>query len=373
VNDYFAGSVGQLVERARLLRAKVPRNLPRDYDTLAQACRDRLNDLLAQLRSLTDDPRFLLPAYQPERLRRFKRAVGDLDILEAVGIAALDRATEDDHRLNALLERVAKEIRYPLVTPVVSGLSQQYFCIVTDLNLLCVPLTEGRFLLHLPDLYHELAHPLLVEPDDPVVEPFQEAHFKALGDALAYLAAEKRAEDRRRGPRQPAFTLPRWEAAWVKYWMVEFFCDLFAVYVLGPAFAWSHLHLAAKRGGDPFEVPLLGPSSHPADDARMRAILFGLEAAGFAGEAASVAGKWRELLSHHDAEPEPEYHRCYPDDLLRKVAAHALSGVRAIGCRLAEPATADPVHSALNGAWVEFWRSPETFADWEKAKVAALI
>jgi hypothetical protein len=159
----------------------------------------------------------------------------------------------------------------------------------------------------------------------------------------------------------------------VKYWMVEFFCDLFAVYVLGPAFAWSHLHLAAKRGGDPFEVPLLGPSSHPADDARMRAILFGLEAVGFAAAAASVENKWRELLSHHDAEPEPEYHRCYPDDLLRKVAAHALAGVRAIGCRLAEPSTADPVHSALNGAWDEFWRSPEAFADWEKAKVAALI
>ena len=28
------------------------------------------------------------------------------------------------------------------------------------------------------------------------------------------------------------------EIAWVKYWMVEFFCDLFAVYTLGPAFVW---------------------------------------------------------------------------------------------------------------------------------------
>lgn len=110
--------------------------------------------------------------------------------------------------------------------------SHDYFCIVEDLNLFCVPLTEVRFLLHLPDLYHELAHPLLIERDDPVVEPFQEAHFKALGDALGYLAAEKRKEDRRRGPRQPAFTLTRWEAAWMKYWMVELFCDLFAVYGL---------------------------------------------------------------------------------------------------------------------------------------------
>jgi hypothetical protein len=316
LNDYFTGSVGQLIERARLLRAKVPRDLPRDYDTLAQACRERLKNLLERLRSLLEDPRFLQPHYQPERLRLFKRVVGDLDIIETVGIAALDRAKEDDHRLNALLERIAKEIRYPLVTPVVTTLSQQYFCIVTDLNLLCVPLTEGQFLLHLPDLYHELAHPLLTEEDDPRVEPFQEAHFAALRDALVYLAGEKAKEDRRRGPQQPSFTLSRWEVSWVKYWMVEFFCDLFAVYVLGPAYGWSHLHLSAKRGGNPFDVQLLGTSSHPADDARMRAMLFALEAVGFAGDAAAIRSRWEKLLRHYDATPEPEYYRCYPDEFL---------------------------------------------------------
>jgi hypothetical protein len=135
--------------------------------------------------------------------------------------------------------------------------------------------------------------------DDPVVESFQEAHFKALGDALGYLAAEKRKEDRRHGPKQPAFTLTRWEAAWVKYWMVEFFCDLFAVYVLGPAFAWSHLHLTAKRGGDPFEVPLLGTTSHPADDARMRTLLFGLETTEFTNLAVSLALIVRNSLAYN--------------------------------------------------------------------------
>ena len=154
MNDYYTGSVGQLIERARLLRAKIPRNLPRDYDTLAQVCNERLKHLLDRLRSLLDDQKFSLPHYQPERLRLLKRVVGDLDIIETVGIAALDRAKEDDHKLNALLERIAKEIRYPLVTPVVTTLSQQYFCIVTDLNLLCVPLTEGQFLA-----YVRLNHP----------------------------------------------------------------------------------------------------------------------------------------------------------------------------------------------------------------------
>lgn len=222
MNIYFSGSVSQLIERARLLRAKVPRDLPRDYDTLAQCCREKLNELLVQLRSLLERPMYREDRYQPERLRLFKRVVADLDILETVGIAALDRAKDDDHKLNDFLERVAREIRYPLVTPVVTTLSQEYFHVMTDLNLLCVPLTEGRFLLHLPDLYHELAHPLLIEQDDPLVEPIQIALFCAIRSALEHISAELAKEDRRRGPEQPRFMLGRWEIAWVKYWMVEF-------------------------------------------------------------------------------------------------------------------------------------------------------
>ena len=40
-----------------------------------------------------------------------------MDILETVAIAPLDRAKADDHRLNELLEKITREIHYPLVTP----------------------------------------------------------------------------------------------------------------------------------------------------------------------------------------------------------------------------------------------------------------
>ena len=68
----------------------------------------------------------------------------------AYSLLVVRRAHEDDHILNAVLETIRQEIKYPLVRPVVSGLSQQYFWIHPELNLLCVPLTEGQFLLHLP-------------------------------------------------------------------------------------------------------------------------------------------------------------------------------------------------------------------------------
>jgi hypothetical protein len=167
--------------------------------------------------------------------------------------------------------------------------------------------------------------------------------------------------------------LQRWEIAWVKYWMAEFFCDLFAVYTLGPAFVWAHLHVAAKRGGDPFDVPILSVSSHPADDARMRVMLIALKLSGFSAEAASIDPWWRRLLAQCQAKPEPEYHRCYPEELLARVADYARKGVEEIGCRLVTPTTADPVHTVLNLAWDRFWRDPGTFVDWERDAVSGLM
>jgi len=58
------------------------------------------------------------------------------------------------------------------------------------------------------------------------------------------------------------------ESSWAKYWLTEFFCDLFAVFCVGPAFVWSHLHLAMKRRGDPYTTPDFSATMHPADDAR---------------------------------------------------------------------------------------------------------
>ena len=373
MDGYLSGAASQLMERGRVLTAKIPRDLPRDYDTLAQTCRKRINIQLEHLHAMADDPLLRESKYQPERFRLFKRIVAELDIIETVGIAALDRANSDDHKLNELLERIAREIHYPLETPVVTTLSQQYFHIYPDMNLLCVPLTEGRFLLHLPDLYHELAHPLLSAQNDPIVEPFQAQFLSALSDALKYISTEKSKEDRRRGPRQPGYLLQIWEIAWVKYWMTEFFCDLFAAYTLGPAFAWSHFHLAAKRGSDPFHVPINRSTSHPADDARMRAILHALDISRFKDQAAKVHECWRSYLLQCAARPEPEYHRCYPDHLIRTIAERTRDGVIGMQARICSEDTKDPIHALLNEAWIKFWAAPDCYVTWEKQAVNRLF
>ncbi len=374
MDAYVTGCVNQLESRIRELRARIPRRLPRDYDTLAKECRSRLDSSLATLRSLRSDPTYQVLANQPERMRKLKREVSELDMLETEGIAALVRATEDDHQLNRLLERITQEIDYPLVTPVVTTLSQQYFCINTELNLLAVPLIEGRFLLHLPDLYHELAHPLLLARDEPQVEGFLTAFGLGLRDVLAYLDDETVKESRRNGPVGSATDLELWRLCWVRFWLTEFFCDLFAVCTLGPAFAWSHFHLCAMRGRDPFEVPESYPLSHPADDARMQVMLVALSACGFNAEAGTIQSHWTSLSNASGFRPEPEYHRCFPEPLLTALAAHAKGGVEGMHCRLAINSSLDgTVRLALNGAWERFWAAPDRYAQWEQDEVPKLM
>ena len=372
MDDYFTGALLQLLSRAGHLNTRVPRDLPREFHTLVSACQVEVARITVDLRFLLEEPAMRLAVNQPERLRMLRRAVADLDVVETVGFSAIERANKEDLRLNALMDRIRLEINYPLLPPVVTSLSRAYFGIFPALNLLCVPLTEGRFLLHLPDLYHEIAHPLLRAGNNPVVDPFRQAHDQVMQAAVLYLDDELRAQERRRGPAQLVFTLECWVRSWVS-WSVEFLCDLFAALTVGPAFAWSHLHLSAKRGGDPFSVPSLSPTSHPPDAARMTVLLKALARSGFTAEAARVEQRWQAFVALQRSTPEPEYRRCFPQHLLEEVCRAGYDGVSAMGCRIASPSTSDEVYLLLNQAWEEFWRDPVGYGAWEQGAVSRLL
>src|SRR5205085_7632074 len=128
---------------------------------------------------------------------------------------------------------------------------------------------------------------LLRAGNNPVVEPFRRAQDRVMQAAISYLDDEMRTQERGRGPTQMVHTLECWVRSWVS-WSVEFLCDLFGALTVGPAFAWSHLHVSAKRGGNPFAVPSFAPTSHPPDAARMSVLLKALTRSGFTAEVAQV-------------------------------------------------------------------------------------
>lgn len=356
-----------------MLKAAIPRSLPRDYDTLVQSCHRELDDVIRRLRDLEKDPTVGTPRVQNARLRQFRRAAADIDHLETTAISALSRALESDHHANRLLYKICVEIGFPVLTPTVSTMSSGYFYIDTKLNLMFIPLAEGSFLLHLPDLYHELGHPLLTHKDHPVLDRLRQRYLKCTTKLHDYFLEESEKQALRRAPSGFGQQLMIWELLWSKYWLTEFFCDLFAVATLGPAFAWSHLHLFMKSGGSAYAMPDgLRNATHPADDARMRVILEALRSAGFQKDVEKISGKWAEAVRLGGDAAEPEYMHCYPDELVRFVVDQALEGVREMDCRVAAPSGLDPVRALLNEAWLRFWSHPASYQRWEADAVRKL-
>jgi hypothetical protein len=374
MNSYLEGASNQLIKRGKLLLGKIPRNLPRELHLLEQRCRDRIQQVLTDLQQiLVELKKSPYARSTTVRLRALRRAVRELDYLETIGIAALNRADLDEEVwLNELLLLITKETQYPLLPPVVISLSQSYFRIHTDLNLVLVPLAEGAFLLHLPDLYHELAHPLTVYPNDPRVEPLQIELLKVLDCVLLYNTEEIEKLDRRGEYEELKLRVALWNKCWLQFWGFEFFCDLFSIYTVGPAYAWSHYHLCAKRGANPFEVPRRQLMSHPADDARMQAMLRALEQIGFTAEVENIGRRWDELTTISGFKPHSEYYRCYPDHIITRLAQHSLVGTQAIGCTVVGPSTTDGVFQLLNGAWLQFWKDPHSYSVWEQHEVDSL-
>jgi hypothetical protein len=350
----------------------IPRGLPREFQLLEQTCRERLRVVLNELSALASEQNMLRTEFQAVRLRRYRRVIEEMDLVEMICLPALARAQASDKHLNRVVEHIRAEIRYPLLPPVISPLSQSYFHSFPNFNLLLVPLSEGNFLLHLPDLYHELGHFLFVNDYDDCARIFQARMGEVLDTVRSYFVDEEEKETLRRGPERFRFDLHKWATFWHLNWGIEFFCDLFATFTLGPAFLWSHLHLCATRGEDPFHVPTFGTATHPAEAARMVVMLEALRVVGFNDAATDIEWRWNELIEASNTHAEPEYYRCYPPQIITEMVERAFAGVREMGCRIAEPSTGGIVHNTLNNAWHQFWRAPEEFAEWEQAAIVEL-
>jgi hypothetical protein len=189
-----------------------------------------------------------------------------------------------------------------------------------------LPVIESQLLLRMPDIYHELCHPLHRNFDLPNLEPYVRAFKTSLFGMVAHFHREAQAADRLRNQEARLFQIQLWRTCWAKYWMEEFFCDLFGVLAVGLTYAWAHYHLCIKRGGDPFATPLMPETSHPANDARMRAMLGMLRSLReFDSEAASM------LIGAMAYRTAAEYHLCYSDVQIDAITRAAKEGVEGIG------------------------------------------
>ena len=135
IETYLMGSIGQSLERIRQLRQIVQGPYRREYDGLRQICLTHLDSTREALKRLAEETVVDTALQTPPRVRKFKRLVEQLEVVESVGVFALSRVSEDDDFLNRLITDICREIAYPLIPPVVSRISQGHFekCLVGGL------------------------------------------------------------------------------------------------------------------------------------------------------------------------------------------------------------------------------------------------
>ena len=372
LESYIKGAATQLIERAIALKGEIPKPPKMEFKGLATECCRRIDERIKELQAIRDDRGFDDPEEEALRLLEYRRVAAGIDRVENAAIAAMSRSNAKESAVNNLLYRLGSEIVYPIELPTVSLLSQNYFYINTDFQLMCIPLMELHFLLHLPDIYHELAHPLFLAENDPRTKAWLDAfrHTQLLISShftkqIVELEAARTTDTIRVGV---ADSYQSWQCRWAE----EFFCDLFGVFSVGPAFAWSHLHLNAERGRNAYQLPRRF-STHPADSPRMAIMLDALSLLNQGAVASQIEAKWKELLSVTGQSEPPEYHRYYPRPLLKKCVEEAFEGFTGMGCKPWATSDERTIRKILNEAWRRFWTAPESFAAWEKEVTEALI
>ena len=371
MKNYINGAIKEAIWKGKALMAKIPgaRDLGRYYTSVAAIANREIEQLITELDYLYNDPDYNDEKNIKEKFSRFKHLSGKLSEIENVVIAAMSRKTDDDEFVNELVYKICTEINYPIPNPVASCLSRKYYHIYPEYNLICIPLLESQFVLHIPDIYHELGHPLL-SGDNPKVEAFQRnlGAFnvevrKYFDDTIKYRQLNKSNEN-------DFDPIHVWKESWLENWSIELFCDLFATFTLGPAYLWSNIHMCTKMSWDIFKIPSFQKTSHPPGDARMKVMFYGLEMIGFADKRKEIEEKWEEFKKITGQKKHSDFAIAVPDKLLKLAAEYCMVGVKEIKCEVASPTSAKKVYQLLNNSWDKFWQDPENFRDIEKEILA---
>jgi hypothetical protein len=363
MNDYINGILWETIARANALKTKIPgaSELNVYFEALSTKADAEIDEVISNLNSILNDERLNQPQTLKQKIVFLKQINRNLSILETVVV-------------NKLVSEICKEIKYPLAKPVVSCLSQDYYHIYTNYNLLCVPLLESDFLQHIPDLYHELAHPL-ISIDNPKVKLFREELGSFNSMVIQYFETEIEKESKNSNRLDFINSIYIWQESWVENWATEFFCDLFGVYTVGPAFAWSHLHLTVKTCSNVYDYSDTDIDSHPPDDARMKTMIHGLNLIGYKEESKLIEAKWNDFVTavEHERKRKGRYDYAVPDFFLEAVAVKALQGTKSIGCKISSPNHKDsPINKLLNDTWNIFWSNMKEFPNWEENEVKKL-
>ncbi len=315
----------------------------------------------------------LLPLTNFSFYRDYRAICDKLLEIEYHRVQVLKRFGASEYYFFNLIKAITqKEFKINVSVPMVTAIrsNKDYFWADVGYELIGVPNGEEWHLTSLPDLAHEISHFIIAYDGDKhwitgdIRPKISEFYSKEIIEV----------EDNSRRPRILLEKLPQWENNWKKKWLVEFACDMLAIYFVGPAYAWTNLKIAIADPPEDIYDP--EKESHPSHEARMRAINEMLIMLDMNNHIIPIKNAWDELLSLPPYQKRPDnYSLAFPDILLQNLAFNIYQGCQKFGY-LSYPEQLEkmdnPVSKVMNEAWDVLRNNPTKYPSWEKENIKTL-
>lgn len=329
----------------------------------------RTGEIHQEINALLSDPDLGNVKLLSNQFFAFSRLTEGLSQIEWNPLPAITRYNDTDRYLHSLCALLARQVRYPLQIPLVSGFSSNYYGAIPSYHLIKVPATEHLFLLGLPDLCHELGHILFSNYTSTFLGNF-------FSDLSSYIRSEKQRRISEGAPPHYQVLYDRLETEWKDCWTTEFACDMIATFVVGPAFGRTHLRLCCGLDPDVFRPGFGESSTHPSGESRTRAIVAMLKRIGLDEGSKVIQDQWLKYLSTIGSKKALEYDHCYPQRLIDSLTREVHNACVKLGLvsYKDQGTTSDDnnLPNLLNEAWSVVQADPQGYAEWESGQVQLL-
>jgi hypothetical protein len=323
-----------------------------------------LYSLKEKISDIIDEGLIGLDEFAPNSLVQYSMINDEFIEIEKFRYIALSRyKREAEGYFERLIQKIWSEIGSFRKVPFISTISNSdaYYWAYPKYNMIALPQDEEKYLLCLPDLYHEIAH---------LIFQFEDGEY-FVGDFITKIK-----ENYTSNTTTPIDfglmheAINQWQSSWVE----EFACDMIATYLVGPAYAWEHLKVCAIHSGDYNNTKLIF-NNHPYNEARMRAIFKILELTGHSKEVVIIKKSWDHFLVIIQKIKPTFYDAILPDELIEILTENVFKGCKNIALisyaeQLAKSTL--PVSKVINDAWDYVRRYPEGFSKWEKTQIQLL-
>jgi hypothetical protein len=376
VNIFVGGLATDLNHRCERLLIQISnRDVHPDIAHFNQGIISRLQEIRCSIQALLNSEQLNYSPLWCYALSDYQDLAHAVAMIEQFAVPILLRYDDRDHQCFNMIKALTREIGYPNeLLPTVTTTSEQYYWTQPDLRIVGVPAGDlDGGILGWPDLLHEIGHLLLAARPAFLAgfTPAVNRYFREQHDRLADLGGHKKDNQ------WLAIAQIKWGEKQEGTWRVELTADLIATYLVGPSYGWQHIRLTAGQGSDPYyPSPGNNIEDHPADQARLDAVLAMLRLLEMNRKAEKIEAQWSGLLELGlYAQLPPGYELYYPSSLIQKLAEIVLAGCRQnalIPCAIHDRHSNPGVVPLIDQAWQEFNHDPANYPTWEGQAITRL-